>query len=92
MAPGENYTCSVTLPSTRAMFEAAAFPLSFTAVATPRGRTPTLAAPAVDTDSVTLVQDRRLVVAAAVTPAQVNITGKDRTCSQRCALLSRWFR
>jgi hypothetical protein len=59
------------------MFEAAVFPFSFTAVATPNGRTPTLAAPAVDSDTVTLVQDRRLVVAAAVTPTQVNITGKD---------------
>jgi hypothetical protein len=75
MSPGENYTCSVTLASTRDMFENAVFPLSFTGVATPRGRTPTLAAPAVDTDSVTLVQDRRVVVTAVVAPALVNITG-----------------
>jgi hypothetical protein len=79
MLPGENYTCNATLASTRAMFEAAAFPLSFTGLATPLGRTPTLAAPAVDTDSVVLVQDRRLVVAAAVTPTTVNITGTGQT-------------
>jgi hypothetical protein len=88
LAPGENYTCSVSLPSTRAMFEAAEFPLSFTGVATPRGRTPTLATPAVDTDTVTLVRDRRLVVAAAVTPTQVNVTGEQCSCNINLAVLS----
>ncbi|KAF6254424.1 hypothetical protein COO60DRAFT_1642347 [Scenedesmus sp. NREL 46B-D3] len=75
MSPGETYTCSVALRSTRAMFEAATFPLSFAGVAAPRGRTATLAAPAVDTGSVALVQDRRLLVSSAVTPSLVNFTG-----------------